>query len=172
MRHILRSGFRMLALFGYFAGLARLSLAEIVLITQISPILLPIAAVIILSERLTIWRMGWLAFGFAGVVVFVWPEFNESSNPNRLIGYMIDIISAIFTALALLMVRRLNKTETPGPIAFYFALTSSFAGLLTLPWGWVLPNAETLLLLFASGLFGGFAHIATPKPLGLHHLSM
>ena len=34
------------------------------------------------------------------------------------------------------------------------------AGLLTLPWGWALPDTQTVALRVLAGLFGGIAHIA------------
>ncbi|MEM1372776.1 MAG: hypothetical protein AAGF78_00190 [Pseudomonadota bacterium] len=64
------------------------------------------------------------------------------------------------TALALIMVRSPDKTESPGAIALYFVLTSMAGAFLTLPWGGVKPSPMTLPLLVLSGFFGGFAHIA------------
>ena len=159
--HFLRSAFGALALFTSFAAIARLNVAEAILIAQLSPMLMAVAAFFLLSERLTMWRIGGLALGFAGVIVLVWPEIEGSSNsPERLIGYIIGFVSAVLSALALIMVRGLNKTESPGAIALYFVLASMVSALLTLPLGWVIPEGRTLIWLIAAGLFGGFAHIA------------
>ena len=54
--HFLRASFGALALFTSFAALARLSLAEAILIAQLAPMLTAIAAVFFLSERLTFFR--------------------------------------------------------------------------------------------------------------------
>ncbi|MFK7835891.1 MAG: DMT family transporter [Sulfitobacter sp.] len=159
--HLLRASFGAVALFASFAAIARLNVAEAVLVAQLSPILMAISAVFILSERLTRWRVGGLALGFAGVVVLVWPELGGSApDTARLIGFAIGLLGAALSAFALIMVRSLNRTESPGSIAFYFALASMIGGLLTLPWGWVTPDSVTLVLLIGAGLFGGFAHIA------------
>ena len=48
------------------------------------------------------------------------------------------------TALALIMVRLLNRTESSGAIALYFVVVSMIGEIATLPWGWVVPNATTL----------------------------
>jgi drug/metabolite transporter (DMT)-like permease len=155
--HFIRSAFGALALFTSFAAISRLNVSEAILVAQLSPVLMAVAAVFLLSERLTLWRVGGLIFGFAGVTVLVWPELDGgSSDAGRLIGFCIGLISA----LALIMVRNLNRTESPGAIALYFVLVSMFGALLTIPWGWVVPEAQTLVLLIAAGLFGGFAHIA------------
>jgi drug/metabolite transporter (DMT)-like permease len=158
--HFLRASFGALALFGSFAALARLNLAEAILIAQLSPILMALAAVFVLSERLTVWRIAGLVLGFAGVVVLVWPDLKDGLNTTRMTGYGIGLIAAILSALALIMVRSLNRTESPGAIAIYFVLASIAGSLLTLPSGWMMPSGSTLLLLIASGLFGGFGHIA------------
>ncbi|MEP2640728.1 DMT family transporter [Roseobacter sp.] len=159
--HLLRASFGALALFSSFAALARLNLSEAILIAQLAPMLTAIAAVVLLSERLTPWRVGGLALGFAGVLVLVWPELGAGTvDAARVLGVGCALVSAALTAFALIMVRRLNKTESPGAIAFYFVIASMLAALLTLPWGWVWPQGPTLIYLIAAGLFGGCTHIA------------
>ena len=157
--HFARAGLGACALFASFAALARLSVAEAVLIAQLSPMLMAVAAVWLLSERLTVWRVGGLALGFAGVVVLVWPELG-GAGADRRAGIVLGFLAAILSALALIMVRSLNRTESPGAIALYFVLASLFGALLTAPLGWIAPDGETLIWLIASGLFGGAAHIA------------
>jgi len=159
--HLIRSGCGALALFASFAAIARLNVAEAILIAQLSPVLMAVAAVFFLSERLTIWRVAGLGLGFAGVVVLVWPELSGgATDTGRLIGYAIGLGSAVLSALALIMVRSLNKTESPGAIALYFVIASMCGAVLTMPWGWVIPRGDLLMYLIGAGLFGGFGHIA------------
>lgn len=161
LEHVLRSSFGALALFTSFAALAYLSLAEALLIAQLSPMLMAVGAVFILSERLTIWRIGGVLIGFIGVVVLVWPELgNAGSDSVRLIGVGLGVLSAALSALALIMVRSLNRTESPGAIAMYFVVASMVGALCTLPWGWIIPDPQTTALLIGAGFFGGFGHIA------------
>ncbi len=159
--HLLRASCGALALFTAFAALARLSIAEAILIAQLSPMLTAIAAVILLSERLTRWRVLGLMLGFAGVLALVWPELSGSDLEwVRLVGIGLGLLSALLSALALIMVRSLSRTESPGAIALYFVLVSMLGALCTLPWGWVMPSGDTLLFLIGAGLLGGCAHIA------------
>ena len=164
MAHLVRSGFGALALFTSFAAIARLNTSEALLVAQLAPILMALAAVLLLCERLTPWRIAGLVLGFMGVIVLVWPEIwagpSSIERFKRFTGFMIGLASAALTALALIMVRNLNKTESPGAIALYFVIVSMIGGILTLPWGWIMPNGPTLLLLIAAGFFGGFLHIA------------
>ncbi|MBO6920384.1 MAG: DMT family transporter [Rhizobiaceae bacterium] len=158
--HLMRSGFGALSLFLAFAAISRLNLAEALLIAQLSPVIMAVAAVIILRERLTIWRVGGLALGFSGVITLVGPDLLANApNEMRLEGYVFGLLSAALAAFALIMVRSLNKTESPGAIALYFVIASMTIALFTIPWGWVLPSGSTLIFLVMAGLFGGFAHI-------------
>lgn len=123
--------------------------------------LMAIGAVVILSERLTLWRIGGVLIGFVGVLVLVWPELGSGNfGEARLFGIGLALVSAVLSALALIMVRSLNRTENPGAIAMYFVVASMVGALFTVPWGWVLPDMNTTALLICSGLFGGFGHIA------------
>lgn len=159
--HFLRASLGAISLFASFAALARLSVAEAVLIAQLSPMFTAIAAVFLLSERLTLWRVLGLLLGFAGIVVLVWPELGGGTMERvRLLGIALGLLSAVFSALSLIMVRSLSSTESPGAIALYFVLASMAGALVTLPFGWIIPHGTTLYCLIASGLFGGFAHIA------------
>ena len=159
--NFLRASFGALALFTSFAALARLNLSEAILLAQLAPILTAMAAVILLSERLTVFRAGGLGLGFTGVIVLVWPELGGGDVDNtRLIGVVLGLVSAILSALALIMIRKLSSTESPGAIALYFVLASMLGALLTIPWGWVMPHGSVLLYLIAAGVFGGCAHIA------------
>ena len=160
-QHLLRSSFGAIALFTSFAALAYLTLAEALLIAQLSPILMAVFAAILLSERTTIWRIAGVLVGFVGVIVLVWPELGDGTQDSgRLWGIALALVSAVLSALALIMVRSLNKTESPGAIAMYFVIASMVGALCTLPWGWITPDVPTTALLIGAGLFGGFGHIA------------
>lgn len=161
LHHLLRSVFGATALFASFAALTHLTLAEALLIAQLSPMLMAVCAVILLSERLTIWRIAGVLVGFGGVIVLVWPELGHNSQvETRLLGIGLALASAVLSALGLIMVRSLNRTESPGAIAFYFVIASMVGALCTVPWGWVVPDTSTAALLVGAGLFGGFGHIA------------
>ncbi len=140
--HVIRSIFGVAAMFTSFATIARLPVAEATLISYLSPMLTAIAGVILLGERITSFRVGGIAFGLAGVAVLVLPELgSQELDMRRLTGLALGVITAILTALALSMTRKLAKFgESPGTIAFYFALTSTLGGLVTM-WGGQLDHA-------------------------------
>ena len=62
-------------------------------------------------------------------------------------------------ALAHIFIRKLTKTETASAIVFYFTISSCFWSVLTVPFGWVIPNIYTFGILLFAGLLGGFGQI-------------
>lgn len=159
--HLLRSGFGAAAMFASFASIARLPVAEATLISHLAPVFTAVTAAIFLSERLTVWRLGGVVLGLLGVLVLVWPELGGGqADMRQLAGYGLGLLMALLTALALIMVRSLSRTESPGAIAFYFVAASMLGGVATLPFGWTVPDMTTLIFLVLAGLFGGAAHIA------------
>lgn len=159
--HLARSSLGAAAMFASFASIARLPLAEATLIGYLAPIMMAVLAVVVLKEQLNARRVIGIGLGMLGVLVLTLPEMSAPElNSTRLAGYGFGILMGTFTAAALIQVRRLTATESPGAIAFYFVLVSMLAALLTLPAGWVAPDPSDLLPLILAGLFGGCAHIA------------
>ncbi len=72
---------------------------------------------------------------------------------------MLALTSAALRALAQIHIRRLVATEATSAIVFYFSLTATTLSLLTLPFGWVLPDPATFAMLVGAGLIGGAAQI-------------
>ncbi len=160
--HLLRSALGAAAMFASFAAIARLPLAEATLLGYLAPIFTAIASVFILSERMTAGRASGVIIGFSGVVVLFWPELSGGQiSSDRLSGYLLGLLTGVLTAFALITVRRLNRTESAGSIAFYFIVTSMICGVATLPFGWVMPDLAGIVMLVVAGLFGGLAHIAS-----------
>lgn len=61
--------------------------------------------------------------------------------------------------MAMIFVRKLVQEERTSAIVFWFSVTSTLLSLLTLPFGWVMPDARTAALLIAIGLLGGLGQI-------------
>lgn len=160
MAHVLRCALGCTALFASFASLAYLPLAHASIIGYLAPILAVVLAFFLLGEKVT--RLRWIAVicGFLGMLVLVVPELSASTvDRSYLIGVVLALVMAVFTAGAKIQIRNLAQTENAGAIAFYFALTCAVAGAITLFWGWVIPDALQLIWLCGAGLAGGLAHI-------------
>ena len=69
------------------------------------------------------------------------------------------LMSATFAALAQIFIRKLVMKERPATVVFYFTLSSMVLALLTLPFGWVVPDWQTLALMAMAGFCGGLGQI-------------
>mgnify|MGYP000577121298 CR=1 FL=1 len=145
-----------------FASLGLLPLPEVTAIGFASPIITVILAALLLGERFRLVRMTAVLVGLVGVTIVLWPRLSVGSGAYEqlaLLGALLALGSAALRALAQIHIRRLVQTEQTSAIVFYFSLTTTCLSLLTLPFGWVMPDAATALMLVCAGLIGGVAQI-------------
>jgi drug/metabolite transporter (DMT)-like permease len=83
----------------------------------------------------------------------------EVTSRLQTIGALAALMGAMFSALAQVFARKLVATETTGSIVFYFSIMSSVLSLLTMPFGWNMPNTTEAFLLITAGLLGGVGQI-------------
>ena len=152
--HAFRAITGTLAIIALFIALREIPLADVVSLTFGGPIFVTLGSIFFLSEKVGIRR--WLAvlIGFFGMLLIVKPAYQELN-----IYYIFPIIFCIFFACVALSIRSLSSTEPNYRIALYFSLLSMIMGLLTLPFGWVMPNKFELFLLIFTGLVGSVANI-------------
>ena len=152
--HAFRAITGTLAIIALFIALREIPLADVVSLTFGGPIFVTLGSIFFLSEKVGIKR--WLAvlIGFFGMLLIVKPAYDELN-----IYYIFPIIFCIFFACVALSIRCLSSTEPNYRRALYFSLLSMIVGLLTLPFGWVMPNKFELFLLIFTGLVGSVANI-------------
>jgi drug/metabolite transporter (DMT)-like permease len=152
--HAFRAITGTLAIIALFIALREIPLADVVSLTFGGPIFVTLGSIFFLSEKVGIRR--WLAvlIGFFGMLLIVKPAYEELN-----IYYIFPIIFCIFFACVALSIRSLSSTEPNYRVALYFSLLSMIVGLLTLPFGWVMPNKFELFLLIFTGLVGSVANI-------------
>lgn len=164
--HLLRGTISMAGMFLNFAALARLPLVDATAISFAAPLITVAFAAFFLGERVRIYRWSAVAVGFVGIVVMLWPYLNlaqyaagGTATAAATIGAICGLLAAFTNAGSVIQTRRLTDTETTSSIVFYFSLYCAIAGLATLPFGWVWPNAFQLFVLIAAGFVGGLAHM-------------
>lgn len=166
--HVARCLLGCTALFASFASLKYLPLAHASIIGYLAPVMAVVLARFLLGERVNGIRWFAVVLGFMGMLVLVLPEVTAASVDRLyLIGVGLALAMAVFTAGAKIQIRSLAQTENAGAIAFYFALTCSVAGALSVFWGWIQPSPLQLAYLCGAGIAGGVAHIM--MTLALQH---
>lgn len=146
-----------------FAALGLLPLPEVTALGYTTPLLVVIFAAMFLDERVGIFRISAVALGMAGVFIVLAPRLTTLSGPTvetaQAVGAVLVLMSATCAALAQIYIRKLVRTEQTSAIVFYFSLTATLLSLLTIPFGWVMPNLLEVGLLVLAGLIGGTAQI-------------
>ena len=162
--HLGRGTISVAGMFLNFAALARLPIVDVTTITFASPLITVALAAVFLKERVRIYRWSAVGVGFCGVLVMLWPHldvarYTGAASSAATIGALLALGSAFTNAGSVVQTRRLTDTETTSSIVFYFSLFCTVGGLLTLPFGWIMPNATQLAALIALGIIGGLSHI-------------
>ncbi|MDQ4061820.1 MAG: DMT family transporter, partial [Pseudomonadota bacterium] len=119
-----------------------------------------VLAVVLLEERVRIYRWTAVCVGLLGVLIVLWPHLGGAVSSGReSMGALLALAAAAGAALAMIQVRRLTSTEHSSTIVFYFSAFSALIGLLTLPLGWTVPSATDAAVLVMIGLLGGVGQL-------------
>src|ERR1044072_4612949 len=162
--HLGRGLISVSGMFFNFAALARLPIVGVTAITFAGPLITVALAAIFLKERVRIYRWSAVAVGFAGVLVMLWPHldmarYTGAATSAATLGALFALASAFTNAGSVIQTRRLPDTDSTSSIVFYFSLFCTVGGLLTLPFGWIVPTWPQLAALIGLGVIGGLSHI-------------
>ena len=143
-----------------FAAIGLLPLPEVTALSYAAPLMAVLLAALLLGERLRAFRLVAVGVGLVGVGIVMWPRLSlDTLDQLALWGVAFALVSAALRALAQIHIRRLVATEPTAAIVFYFSLTATVLSLVTVPFGWVVPDGLTLAMLIGTGLIGGVAQI-------------
>lgn len=161
--HICRGMFGTFSMLFSFYAITLLPLPETIAIGYGEPLILVILCAIFLGEKVQAYRWSAVIVGLLGVLIIIWPRLtvlgSATNDMAASIGALSAFASAVMTAIAMLLVRKLVFTEKTATITLYFMITSSTISLFTIPFGWIMPNFYQFAGLILAGLFGGVAQI-------------
>jgi len=132
----------------YFYAIARMRLADAVLLNQSLPLFVPLVERAWLGEPIPprLWKV--LLLGFAGLLLILRPGLGVF-EPAALVG----LSSAALASIAQVGIRRLTRTEPVTRIVFYFGLIASGAALLPAALTWRTPSAHVWVLILMMAVF-------------------
>src|SRR5690606_33733124 len=134
-----------------FAGLGLLPLPEVTAIGYAAPLLTVVFAAMFLGETVRAFRIFAVALGLAGVLVVLSPRLTAlrtgQIGAEEALGAIVVLVGAVFSALAQVFVRKLVTEEKTSAIVFYFSVNSALLSLVTLPFGWAVPDARAAAML-------------------------
>lgn len=152
----------------YVTGLPLMPFADTVAVSYAGPIIATVLAAVLLREPVGWRRWSAVAVGFAGVVLMVRP----SPGMLRLVAFF-PLSAAVFGAARDVVTRRMG-TGGESTVAILVVSTGvvTFAGLLSLPWGWVMPRGAQWLLLGCTGVLVALAHSLMIESLRLGEVGL
>ena len=142
-----RTLFGTAAMLGFFYALTHMPLAECIFLGRSQPLILALLAPLVVRESAP--RSAWaaIAAGLAGVALILRPAMAWEA------AAWVALASAASSAVAHLLVRRLNATDPPLVIVFDFMLlTAGITALWVLP-RWVPPTPRQWFLAAGVSLF-------------------
>lgn len=147
-----------------FYGLTHLPLPEAVVIGYAMPLFTVVLGWALLKEKVRVYRWSAVILGLAGVVIASWPRLTVLNAPDAAsrelaFGALAVIGSAAFAAGAMIQVRRLVAKEATNTIVLWFSMTSAALALLSIPFGWQMPEPRAFGLLVLGGFFGGLGQV-------------
>jgi len=148
--HILRAALAIVMLWGFLWALSRASMADTYAVFMCAPLLVVLAASVMLGEKVD--RHLWFAIlaGLAGVYVMLKPSVSGFASLTGLA----TLLSALAYAVVVVLVRVLARTDTTASMVFWYLLLLSIgAGALAAP-GWVSIHAKDWPWIVAVGLTG------------------
>jgi drug/metabolite transporter (DMT)-like permease len=142
------------AMFCWFTGVTLIPLAEFTTLTFTVPIFVTILAMILLGERIHVYRWTALVVGLSGVTIMIGPYLSFGSDSTA--GVAVSLGAAVFSAFAMIFLRSMSGAggEHPITITFYFALTTMVCSALTAPFGWTSLTYEQWIVVIGAGLLG------------------
>jgi drug/metabolite transporter (DMT)-like permease len=146
----------------YFYAFKCLPLADAYAVAYVAPLFMVIFSIPILREKVE--KHAWIAVfvGFSGVLVMMRPGSVVFS-----LGGLSAFIGGICWALALVMGRKLSKTESEFSLTFWFWAACFLLGALFAPFCWQTPSLLDWGLFAASGIIGGAALLAITRAFSL-----
>lgn len=156
-----------------------LSLGNTVTLLNLSPVFLAVLAPIFLGEKTT----GAVAFAIltalAGVILVVQPSFlfpdhlldaaPGTGGPGPAATAGIAVGAAVATSFAMLLLRRVGKTESTEAIAFHFSIFAAGVHAIIALVDFHPPTALHALFMVLAGCFGGLGQLVMTRAYALEH---
>jgi drug/metabolite transporter (DMT)-like permease len=148
--HARRAIYGMIGMVCNFGAVVLLPLAEATTFGFTAAIWAVILSMLLLKDKIGVWRWTAVLLGFAGVLIIAQP--GDGHIP--LYGALVALGGAFMVALISIQVADLGRTEKSLTIVFWFATISSPVLALALPFTFQPHSTENWLLILGIGFFG------------------
>lgn len=156
-----------IALICVYTALTALPFAEATVLQYLYPMFTAFLAIIFLGERLQINTLLCIACSFMGLLIMVRPEmlFGGLTGDYPFGAVCAGVAGALGSAVAYVLVRKLNATEDSSVIIFYFPIMALPLSLIFLGGDIVMPHGWTWLNLLFVGVFTQIGQVGLTKAM-------
>ena len=158
--HGVRALFNVVAMLSFFYALSVAPLARVTSLSFTAPLFAAILSVVLLGERFRLRRWTAIVVGFIGTLIILRPGVIPIDT-----GSILTLISAVFWACTMIVIKHLARTESSLTITGYMSLTMSVLSLGPALFVWINPTMNALVWLMATALTGTLAQIAFAQSL-------
>ena len=156
--HLSRALTGIISMYCFFYVLARLPLAQGMLVLLLSPFIVPIIARFWLKERPSRLTLLGIALGFVGVLLAL-PGADTGVQAIMLVA----LLSAVLVAVTKTTIRYMSDTEPAVRIVFYFSLLTAVLSAIPVPFYWQPLNNEVWLAFVAMGVLAAIGQLAMTR---------
>ncbi len=158
--HGVRALFNVVAMLSFFYALSVAPLARVTSLSFTAPLFAAVLSVLILGERFRLRRWSAIVIGFLGTLIILRPGVIPVDQ-----GSMLTLISAVFWACTMIVIKHLARTESSLTITGYMSLTMSVLSLGPALYVWASPTMTAYVWLMAVAITGTLAQIAFAQSL-------
>jgi len=156
--HLSRALTGIVSMYCFFYVLARLPLAQGMLVLLLSPFIVPLIARFWLKERPSRLTLFGILLGFVGVMLAL-PANYGSAEAILLVG----LLSAVLVAVTKTTIRYMSDTEPAVRIVFYFSLLTAVLSAIPVPFYWQPLNNQVWLAFVAMGVLAAIGQLAMTR---------
>ena len=150
--HFVRGAVTAVMAVSFFYGIARVPLAEGIALSFIAPLIALYLAAVLLGETIARRAIFASVIALGGVAVLVVTRARGDFGPESLAGVAAILLSAVFYAYNIILMRQQALLALPTEVAFFQNVTTSLYLLLAAPFLAVVPSVEYLPALTLSAV--------------------
>ena len=148
-QHVMRAGFKLLAMVAFFAAFSWGPLADVTAIAFTSPIFLVLGAALTLGERPGPAMIAAVVIGFVGALFVIGP-----SGTGFSLAILLALTGAVLQSAIQLILKSMSKDDTTATLVIWnLLLTVPIALAFAIPF-WAMPGSKEMGLLALQGVVG------------------
>ena len=164
--HVGRAVLVLSAMLCWFTAIPLVKISDAIALNFTVPIWVTIWAGLFLGEKVRGRRWSAIAIGFLGALLVIRPGFKAFG-----VGETLVMLDAVLWSLAVVMVRRLARTESPANIVTYMFILVLPISLIPALFHWSWPSLEGWLLITGVAVSSTVGHYCSTRAIAMAELS-